>query len=231
MKPDPRFHACIIAGGSGERFWPMSRSTTPKHLLRLFSERTLIEDAVRRLEGVVARENTWILTNEAQVPLIRGALPGFPAGQIISEPQKRDTAPAAALATGFVRARDPQGILALLPADALIKDSARFGEQLAQAFRWASGDKGADYGMLTFAVTPTRPATGFGYLELGSELANDGRGNRLLRVARFVEKPDEKTARGYLEGDGMRGTPGSSCGAPAASSRRRSAPRPNSRRS
>ncbi len=200
MTPDPRFHACIIAGGSGERFWPMSRSTTPKHLLRLFSERTLIEDAVLRLKGVVADGNVWILTNQAQVSLVRSALPDFPIGQIIAEPEKRDTGPAAALATALVRARDPEAILALLPADALIRDSARFAGQLAQAFRWASADGGSDYGMLTFAVKPTHPATGFGYLELGAELARDAVGGRLLRVTRFVEKPDGETARGYLAG-------------------------------
>src|ERR1700679_3759729 len=141
MKTDPRFHACIIAGGSGERVWPMSRANAPKPLLRLFSEKTLLEETILRLKGVVADENVWILTNQAQVPLIRSAMPDSPAGQIIAEPAKRDTAPAAALATGLVRARNPDGVVALLPADALIRNTTRFGEQLSQAFRWAAGDK------------------------------------------------------------------------------------------
>jgi mannose-1-phosphate guanylyltransferase len=202
MKPDSRFHACIIAGGSGERFWPLSRARMPKHLLRLFSERTLLEDAVRRLDGVVARENIWILTNAAQVPLIREALPDFPSGQIVAEPAKRDTGPAAALATGLVRARARDGVVALLPADALIKDGKRFGEQLLQAFRWASGDlPGADpCSLLTFAVRPTYPATGFGYLELGADLAKGPEGSRLVRVKRFVEKPDAPAAAAYVSG-------------------------------
>ena len=192
-KTDPRFHACIIAGGSGERFWPMSRASAPKHLLRLFSDRTLLEETILRLKGVVAARNIWILTNKSQVPRIRKALPAFPRGQIIAEPAKRDTAPAAALATGLVRARRPDGVVALLPADALIKNPV-------QAFSWAAaeGNAGSGYGLLTFAVPPTYPATGFGYLELGGELARSGDGSRLLRVKRFVEKPDEKTARGYL---------------------------------
>ncbi len=199
MTPDPRFHACIIAGGSGERFWPMSRSSTPKHLLRLFSERTLLEETILRLAGVVAPGNTWILTNEAQISGIRAALPGFPASQIIAEPAKRDTAPAAALATGLVRSRDPDGVVALLPADALIGNTARYAEQLSQAFRWAGAGPGARGELLTFAIPPTHPATGFGYLELGEPLATGPEGSRLLRVRRFVEKPDEPTARGYLE--------------------------------
>jgi mannose-1-phosphate guanylyltransferase len=198
LKTDPRFHACIMAGGSGERFWPLSRASAPKHLLRLFSERTLLEEAVGRLKGVVAARNIWILTNAAQVPLIRKALPGFPRGQIISEPAKRDTAPAAALATGLVRARDADGVVALLPADALIRDAGRFAEQLRRAFAWAAGDGGPGQGLLTFAVTPSYPATGFGYLELGRELAKAVDGSRLVRVRRFVEKPDQATARRYL---------------------------------
>jgi len=201
MKPDSRFHACIIAGGSGERFWPLSRAGCPKHLLRLFSERTLLEETIRRLDGVVLPGNIWILTNQLQVPLIRQAIPDFPPAQIIGEPAKRDTAPAAALATGLVRARDPNGVVALLPADALIQDAKRLGEQLSQAFRWAAGEgAGAVPGSLyTFAVPPTYPATGFGYLELGEPLGRGTDGSRLLRVKRFVEKPNMETARGYLE--------------------------------
>jgi mannose-1-phosphate guanylyltransferase len=200
MKANPRFHACIIAGGSGERFWPMSRASAPKHLLRLFSERTLLEEAILRLKGVVADRNVWILTNKSQVPLIRRALPRFPRAQIIAEPAKRDTAPAAALATGLVRARDPNAVVAILPADALIKDSKRFGSQLAQAYKWADrAVKGQSArSILTFGVSPSYPATGFGYLEMGGVLATGSDGSRLLRVKRFVEKPDVATARAYL---------------------------------
>ena len=178
----------------------MSRASAPKHLLRLFSDRTLLEDTVLRLKGLVAARNTWILTNEAQVPQIRKALPKFPPGQIISEPARRDTAPAAALATGLVRARDPKGIVALLPADALIGNPGRFAEQLRHAFLWAAGDHGggSGHGLITFAVPPTYPATGFGYLELGDELAKAADGSRLVRVRRFVEKPDKAKARRYL---------------------------------
>jgi mannose-1-phosphate guanylyltransferase len=198
---NPRFHACIIAGGSGERFWPMSRAKTPKHLLRLFSDATLLEETIRRLDGIVAPANIWILTNAAQVPGIRAALPAFPAGQIVSEPAKRDTAPAAALATGLVRARDPDGVVALLPADALIKDTVRFGTQLLEAFRWAAGEQaGSPGGLFTFAIRPSYPATGFGYLELGDRLAEGTDGSQLVMVRRFVEKPDLATAETYLRG-------------------------------
>jgi len=180
----------------------MSRASKPKHLLRLFSEKTLLGETILRLKGVVADRNVWILTNKAQVPLIRSALPGFPRGQIIAEPSRRDTAPAAALATGLVRARHPDGIVALLPADALIGKPKRFAEQLEQAFRWAAGEgKGAPgRGIITFAVAPTYPATGYGYLELGAALAKGPEGSRLVRVKRFREKPNGATARRYVAG-------------------------------
>jgi len=191
MAENPKAYVCIMAGGSGERFWPMSRRRTPKHLLKLFSDRTLVEETVRRLEGVVPLTHIFVLTNEAQLPGTRAALPFLPPEQIIAEPAKRDTAPAAALATGLVRARDPEAVLALLPADALIKDSATFARQLAGALQRAAQDEA----LLTFAIKPTYPATGFGYLEMAEEL-----GGGFRRVARFVEKPDKATAERYVIG-------------------------------
>jgi len=179
----------------------MSRTSGPKHLLRLFTRRTLLEETVLRLKGIVPPGNIWILTNKAQVPLVRKALPKFPRAQVIAEPSRRDTGPAAAIATGLVRARHPGGVVAILSADALIRDSERFGQQLRQAFAWAAGEGsgGSCAGLLTFAIPPAYPATGFGYLELGGELAKARDGSRLLRVKRFVEKPDEGTARRYVK--------------------------------
>lgn len=181
---------CILAGGSGERFWPMSRQCTPKHLLKLFSERTLVEETVRRLDGVVPRANIFVLTNEVQLAGTRAALAGLLAeANIIAEPAKRDTAPAAALATGLVHARRPGAVLALLPADALIKNHASFAAQLSGALARAKGSSS----LLTFAIKPAHAATGFGYLEMG---ATTGDGWR--RVNRFVEKPDSATAERYV---------------------------------
>lgn len=191
MAENPDAYVCIMAGGSGERFWPMSRQRTPKHLLKLFSDRTLVEETVRRLEGVVPLDHVFVLTNEAQLSGTRAALPFLSPDQIIAEPAKRDTAPAAALATALVRRRNPQGVLALLPADSLIKDTAAFARQLAGALaRAAQSDT-----LLTFAIRPTYPATGFGYLEMAEPLDGGFR-----RVARFVEKPDLPTAQRYAAG-------------------------------
>ena len=192
LKEISHAYVCVMAGGSGERFWPMSRHRTPKHLLKLFSDRTLVEETVRRLDGVVARENIFVLTNEAQLEGTRAALEGLlPAGQIIAEPAKRDTAAAAALATGLVRARDPEGVLALLPADAYIRDTATFAKQLRAGLARASETSA----LLTFAIKPGHAATGFGYLELGAAVEGD---SGFRRVVRFVEKPDPATAARYV---------------------------------
>ncbi len=196
MTESPPYFACIMAGGSGERFWPMSRAQLPKHLLKLFSERTLLEETVRRVETVVPRSHVFVLTNEVQLPATRTALKELlPPAQIIAEPAKRDTAPAAALATALARARGGEdATVALLPADAFIADTAVFGRQLAAALPRAA-KTGA---ILTIAIKPDHPSTGFGYLEMGDEL-DRGPGGLTRAVKRFVEKPDLPTAKGYVE--------------------------------
>jgi mannose-1-phosphate guanylyltransferase len=195
MNNPSNFFACVMAGGSGERFWPMSRAQTPKHLLKLLSERTLVEETVRRIGKVVPAENIFVLTNAVQLPATRAALAGLvPAAQIVAEPAKRDTAPAAALATALVRARGGDGAtLALLPADAYIADRDGFGRQLAAALPRAA-TTGA---ILTIAIKPDHAATGFGYLEMGEELARSESGV-VRQVKRFVEKPDAATAQRYV---------------------------------
>jgi len=179
----------ILAGGSGERFWPLSRARTPKHLLKLLGDQTLLETTVRRVEGLVPWERVFVLTSAAQVDAVCDELPFLPARNIVPEPAKRDTAPACALATGLARACDPEAICALLPADAMIHNLSVFREQLSDAAGLASRHDA----FVTFAVPPTHPATGFGYLHLGEEA--DGAWN----VLRFVEKPDLPTAESYLK--------------------------------
>ncbi|MGH7995612.1 MAG: mannose-1-phosphate guanylyltransferase, partial [Opitutaceae bacterium] len=195
----PAVYACILAGGTGERFWPMSRERTPKQLLKLLSPRPMIADAIRRLEPVVPPSRILVLTGRAQLDGVRAALPSVPPEQIIAEPARRDTGPAAALATALVRARDPRGIVALFPADAYIRDAGGFARQLAGAVELLAAAEEAM--LLTFGIVPDHPATGFGYLQIGEEIARAG-GVVARRVARFVEKPDEATARGYVAAGG-----------------------------
>jgi mannose-1-phosphate guanylyltransferase len=184
----------IMAGGSGERFWPMSRTRTPKHLLRLLSERTLLEEAVLRAVGVAPAERVFVLTNRDQLEACRAAVPSLPPEQFLAEPAKRDTAPAAALATGFARSRNSNAICALLPADAMIHDTATFQRQLRDAAE-AVRDSHA---LLTFSIPPTFPATGYGYLKLNGEVATAPEGSKVVLVERFEEKPDVDTAENYV---------------------------------
>ncbi|MBI5767153.1 MAG: mannose-1-phosphate guanylyltransferase [Verrucomicrobia bacterium] len=195
MTDHSHFYACIMAGGSGERFWPMSRAHAPKQLIKLFGDATLLEQTVRRLDGVVPRKNIFVLTNQAQLKSARAALPMLAASQIVAEPAKRDTAPAAALAAALVRARDPRGVMALLSSDAMIHDGQRCGEQIGAALARAAQTDA----LLTIAIPPAHPATGFGYLELGREIARGAEGSVVRSVKRFVEKPDAATAKRYVK--------------------------------
>ena len=191
----PRLCVFIMAGGSGERFWPASRTATPKHLLRLLGEETLLEQTVRRFEGIVPLEQIFVLTNVAQLESTKAAIPFLPIANIIAEPAKRDTAPAAALATGLALRHRPDAIVALFPADAMIHDTATFQTQVAEAAAYA----GEHSSIITFSITPNQPSTGFGYLQLGSELkATDA--TRFVTVERFVEKPDAARAQEFFDG-------------------------------
>lgn len=195
--PSPlnRLFVFIMAGGSGERFWPASRTATPKHLLRLLGEQTLLEQTIRRFEGVVPLEQIFVLTNEAQLESTKAAVPFLPVENIIAEPAKRDTAPAAALATGLALSRRKDALVALFPADATIHDTATFGSQLSEAAAFV-----ADHpSIITFSITPTHPSTGFGYLQLGAPVPSASK-TRFVTVDRFVEKPDTARAKEFFEG-------------------------------
>ena len=196
MIENSHFYACIMAGGSGERFWPLSRAKSPKQLTKLFGDTTLIEETVKRIEGVVPRANIFVLTNQVQLAATRAALPMLAPEQVVAEPAKRDTAPAAALAVALVRARDSQGVMAVLSSDALIHDGPCCGRQIGAALARARDTKA----LLTFGIPPTFPSTGFGYLEMGEVVARGTEGSVFRQVKRFVEKPDLATAQVYVDG-------------------------------
>jgi mannose-1-phosphate guanylyltransferase len=193
--PLDRLFVFIMAGGSGERFWPASRTATPKHLLKLLGDQTLLEQTVRRFEGIVPFEQILILTNVAQIEATMAAVPFLPAANIIAEPAKRDTAPAAALATGIARSRRSDAIVALFPADAMIHETTTFGRQLKEAVVFVSENPS----ILTFSITPTHASTGFGYLQLGGPVPAAG-ATKIVTVERFVEKPDPDRAQEFFAG-------------------------------
>jgi len=188
-------YALILAGGSGERFWPLSRRNRPKQLLRLVSERTLLEETVARLEGFVPTERVLILTNIEQEKGVRDLLEGFPKQNIIAEPTKRDTAAAVALGAGWVAARDHSATMLAFPADHVIADRAAFQETMKTAAA-AAEETGA---LVTIGIKPTWACPGFGYIEQGEpvRLRSDGK-IAVHRVVRFREKPNIDLAESFL---------------------------------
>ncbi len=187
-------HAVVMAGGSGTRFWPMSRSARPKQLLSLVTERPLLEETVARLEGLVPGERVHVVTNAAYADRTREMLSGVPPRQVIAEPCGRDTAACIALASALIARKDEDAVLAVLPADHVVSPAEAFRAALAQAA--AILDRSRDT-LVTFGITPSRPATGYGYIERG-EARGDAQGATWYRVDSFREKPDEETAKRFL---------------------------------
>jgi len=195
MAKHPPIYALILAGGSGTRFWPLSRNTRPKQLLDLFGDGTLIAQSVGRLEGLVPPERILVLTNEAQREGVLAALPLLPPENVVAEPDRRDTAPAIALAAGWIAARDPSAVMVALPADQLVTREDVFREVLAAAAVAAE----AESAIVTLGIRPDWPCPSYGYIERGEALPLDlGHGIVAHEVARFREKPDVPTAEAYL---------------------------------
>jgi len=189
---EPALYTLILAGGSGERFWPLSRRHRPKQLLALFSEKTLLENTVARLDGLVPPEHILILTNRDQEEATRQLLTNFPPENIVAEPAKRDTAAAIALGAGWVARRDPNATMIVLPADHLIRDTVHFQQTLRTATRVAAetGD------IVTIGIQPTWACPGFGYIETGEILGDHQPPVRTVRS--FCEKPAPDLAARYL---------------------------------
>lgn len=186
----PNLYAVVLAGGSGTRFWPASRRLRPKQLLALGeSTSSLIEATVRRIEPLVPPERTLIATGAHLVEATRQELSWLPETSFLAEPRPRNTAPCIAWASAVIAQRDPEALVMVLPSDQYAADTERFQAVLAQAVAAA-----AEGPITTVGIVPTRPETGYGYIELGAE-----RRAGVHRVERFVEKPDVATARGYVE--------------------------------
>lgn len=187
-------YAVIMAGGRGERFWPMSTCERPKQVLDLFGDKPLVQEAVERLAGVVDLANILIITNASTVDPIRRCVPALPPENVIGEPVGRDTAAACALGYAVVKARNPNGVLCVLTADHIIKDVEIFRRTLTDSVNLA---RERDV-LITIGIQPTHPSTGYGYIEFGEDLCRTG-SVQFLEAIRFVEKPDSGTAERYIE--------------------------------
>src|SRR5438270_5354068 len=166
-KPDNKNRFVIImAGGKGERFWPVSREKTPKQLLTLLGNRSFLQQAVDRVLPLVPIKNVLVITNEAQAPEVRKQIPKLPKENVIAEPLGRDTCAAVTLGAALVGARSTTSVMAVLPADHLIPEEKKFQQVLADAFDLA----GRGRAIVTIGIKPTEPATGYGYIQTGPDL-------------------------------------------------------------
>jgi mannose-1-phosphate guanylyltransferase len=185
-----RLHPVVLAGGRGERFWPLSRRVRPKQLLPLLSGRPMIADTIERLRGAARPEDTFVLTARDLVDAVREAAPMVPAHHVVGEPVGRNTAPAVALAAHWLRDAGEDAVAVILPSDHRIEPAEAFRAELTAAGRTALERRA----IVTFGIPPTRAETGYGYIESGAPVAP---GSRFHAVAAFREKPDRATAERY----------------------------------
>ncbi len=188
-------HAIVMAGGSGTRFWPASRAALPKQLLPLAGSKTLLEDTVERLDGLVPPERTMIVTSARLLDAVRRQAPGVPEAGLVGEPCKRDTAPCIGLAALLVSRHDPDAIMAVMPSDHVIRPAAEFRRAIREA---AVLVESAPARLITFGVRPTYPAESFGYIQQGAALPCGAGALQAHAVARVREKPPASVAAEYV---------------------------------
>lgn len=187
-------YAVIMAGGKGERFWPMSTTKRPKQVLSLVGGKPLLAIAVDRLEGLIPPERVIVITGADLVRATLRAAPNLPPENVIGEPFGRDTAAAVALASAIVKSRHPDGSFCILTADHIIKDLDVFRQTLREGLEIADEQDV----LMTIGINPTFPSTGFGYIESGEGFDHKG-SVEFKKAIRFVEKPDPRTAQKYIE--------------------------------
>ena len=193
----PSFAAIVLAGGSGTRFWPRSRRARAKQVLQLDGEGTMIQSTLARLKGLAAGSDVWVITNDLLAATIAEQLPDVLEDRLLREPAARNTAPACALVAFLLEKTAPDTVLGVFPSDHVIGDPERFRLVLRAGIQVASTGRR----MVVIGVPPTRPETGYGYIELGAASAPVRVGPEcisLSRVRRFTEKPDLQRARHFV---------------------------------
>ncbi len=193
MTAIPHFYPVIMAGGSGTRLWPWSRRARPKQFLRFNSPYTLLQETYRRVLPLTSPERVLVVTNRRFVNEVQEQLPELPPENVLGEPEGRNTAPAIGWAAVVLHRRDPNAVMAALPADHIIARVERFRRVLRAAV--AVAQEGY---IVTLGITPTHPATGYGYIEQGDVLT-EREGFTVYRLLRFTEKPDRTTAEAFLK--------------------------------
>lgn len=183
------FRPIILAGGSGTRFWPRSRRARAKQVLALDGERSMIQRTLERLSPLARPQDVWVITNTFLSGAICSQLDEVPQEQVVCEPAARNTAPAAGLAAFLMERQHPGSVLGIFPSDHVIADEKKFVEIISRAVGLAA----AGENMVVLGIEPTRPETGYGYIETGAELESG-----VLRVRRFTEKPNLEKAEEFV---------------------------------
>lgn len=187
--------AVILAGGTGTRFWPLSRGEAPKQFLPIISDKTMIEETVLRLDPLFPHEKIFTISGAKQAGTIKGLLPSLPRKNILVEPQGKNTAPSLFLATASIYLNNPDAVVAALPSDHLISDSALFLAKLEAGAEAALRESA----LVTFGIPPTFPATGYGYIKFTKDSPLEVREESFFAVEQFMEKPGLAQAQLFLE--------------------------------
>jgi mannose-1-phosphate guanylyltransferase len=180
-----------MAGGVGSRFWPKSRMEEPKQLLKLFNENSMIQNTVDRLSKLINNENIFIITNQIQKSLISNQLKSIPSKNIIAEPFGKNTAACIGLASVIIESMDPDAVTITLPSDHLISPKSVFHKTIKTAAKYAYENSG----LVTIGIPPTRPETGYGYIQLDEKSSEQD----FYKVKTFAEKPNIGTANRFLK--------------------------------
>ncbi|WP_303918397.1 MULTISPECIES: mannose-1-phosphate guanylyltransferase [Draconibacterium] len=193
-----KIYTLIMAGGSGTRFWPRSKTAKPKQYLNIFGEQSLLQDTIERFATFTQKENIYIVSSATQAKVLEEQTPMLPKENLIYEPVGRNTLPCIGLAAMYAEREDPDGVMVVSPSDHLITNTALFEDTVLAAAKIANERDG----IVTLGITPTYPATGYGYVQTAEDIT----GNETIKqfkVERFVEKPDEATAADYLKQGGF----------------------------
>lgn len=191
-------YTLIMAGGGGTRFWPRSKTAKPKQYLNIQSDDSLLQATINRFATFTETDNIYIVSSRSQADVLEEQTPMLPKKNLIYEPVGKNTLPCIGLAAMFAEKEDPDGIMVVAPSDHLIENNALFKETVLAAAKIADEKDG----IVTIGITPTYPATGYGYVQTEIEITGTEK-IKQFKVKQFVEKPDEKTAAGYLNDGGF----------------------------
>lgn len=194
MKNNPHAYAVILAGGGGTRLWPKSRNDTPKQFLKLTGNRTMVQISADRIHQILPWEKMIVVTNQIYAEDIKKQLPKIPTKNIISEPERKETALAMLVGALYAKSLDPKAVIMNAASDHIVTDEKEFVKVMTKALDIAEKN---DY-LVTVGISPTEPNTGFGYIKAGEDLKKLNQGLSLFKVSSFTEKPNLPTAIGYI---------------------------------